>query len=706
MALTTPIVSSVAAFDATQSHTFSFFSVGGDQINGNTLTIVDSRNNNIIYRNTIESFAKEHTIPANTLQNGKYYLYYFTTYNDITGQTSLESNKIGFYCYTTPVVSITNFPTDSVIRNAVYEFDISYFQNEGELLNSLTVELYDGLNQLIETSDNLSQILKYTYSGFTDNTDYSIKIIAVTIENTIVETNLQSFRVIYDGLTLHADLEVNSLCDLGYNQITSNLIAIDGKTDGSVTYVEDSLFDQIMTVLPQVGSDIEKPYCATQILWGEGFSIPRSFSFAIWFYVRNLGLIANILKDVNPSLLNGYSLRLKRGIPKGTDTVKDYVELLGAINGMVTVRQFSNFVDPLNEGSLAMLWVQKDVNDEYTVTLRTLQQTTTANTKLEWGTQNISYGTISNTKYEDHVDSIVDTSIAFARNMDSLFPMNTVKICNGKYDNIYMSKNGTEEIFDGYVDGHYALPDWNIDTVMMCSFNYTINAGLVDFNVSEIESIKIKRRKKGTNTWLTIYKQDVHTADDLNVAIKDSIVPKGITQEYAIVPVKIGGIEGEYIVVETTPWWNGVFITINDNVYKLYNGVSYGSLKKNKQVGEFVPLSQPYPIEVQNGACKYDSGSVSGGLYGYNYEATRRIDRADVIKQTQDILDDLHSNSAIGITDWNGNVWLARTNTTPSVTFVQSSGNGICNLSFDFVEQGKYDNQEDLYENGLVDTLF
>lgn len=57
------------------------------------------------------------------------------------------------------------------------------------------------------------------------------------------------------------------------------------------------------------------------------------------------------------------------------------------------------------------------------------------------------------------------------------------------------------------------------------------------------------------------------------------------------------------------------------------------------------------------------------------------------------------------IKDWNGYIILGQIVGDPTMTFDQNYGNGMGNISFSFVEQGKWDNQQDLYELGIVDTL-
>jgi hypothetical protein len=57
------------------------------------------------------------------------------------------------------------------------------------------------------------------------------------------------------------------------------------------------------------------------------------------------------------------------------------------------------------------------------------------------------------------------------------------------------------------------------------------------------------------------------------------------------------------------------------------------------------------------------------------------------------------------IKDWNGNIHVVRFTGSPTVSYTNAYGNGITQVTANWIEQGQYDNQEDLYNSGLVDVL-
>ena len=54
------------------------------------------------------------------------------------------------------------------------------------------------------------------------------------------------------------------------------------------------------------------------------------------------------------------------------------------------------------------------------------------------------------------------------------------------------------------------------------------------------------------------------------------------------------------------------------------------------------------------------------------------------------------------ITDWNGNAIMFKLISSPTISYNSSYGNGITTVAFSWVEQGKYNNEEDLRRNNFI----
>ena len=275
--LTTPILYSQAAFDATQAHTFTFNVVGGEQVTQNKLVITNLSTSEIAYQAVQTTYKFEHILPANTLTNGVYYSAYVITYN-ANGAASSQSNSIQFYCYSTPSFAFSNLPINNVITNSSYNFQATYNQTEGELLNSYVFTLYDAQRIQIATSDTQyvgatttpPTIVAYQFTGFVDRTSYYIRAIGQTAQGTQVDTGLIAISVLYTVPSLFSVIELNNNCSGGYVIVRSNLIEIGSESNPTPpNYVDDNTAVDVRNN----GQYVE---------WNSGFELNGDFTASLW----------------------------------------------------------------------------------------------------------------------------------------------------------------------------------------------------------------------------------------------------------------------------------------------------------------------------------------------------------------------------------------------------------------------------------------
>lgn len=226
MAVTTPVLNPVAAFDATQDMTFTFTSVGGNQVVANRLTIRNATTLEILYDEPAQSFALEHALPANTLLNGLYYQATVIAY-DSTGAASASSAAIQFYCFSAPTFAFANLTSGDSITTSTYSFIAQYEQLENELLNQYSFILYDSTDKQLSTSGVQyvgstslpPTLVVWTVNGLDDNTDYKIVVNGVTVYGTQITTGVVSFSVRYDAPEVPIPIELTNKCDEGYVQV-------------------------------------------------------------------------------------------------------------------------------------------------------------------------------------------------------------------------------------------------------------------------------------------------------------------------------------------------------------------------------------------------------------------------------------------------------------------------------------------------------
>lgn len=281
MALSKPILYTVSAFDATQPHTFYFNVIGGNQPVANRLVIRNNATNAVVYDKRQDTYRYEHTVLENLLTNGTYYNAVITTF-DSSGAESPQSNTIQFWCYSQPTLTFTNIPAQNVIENSSFNFEFTYAQAQGELLNTYTVNLYNASRSLVSTSGPLYPDrsltpplnLSYLFTGFDDNNTYFIEVNGSTVENTSVTTGQVQITVKYLKPEIFAIVELTNNCQRGYISIKSNMVLIEGESNPDPPiYIADKEVD-----LTADGSWVR---------WRQGYAIPADWTAKVWFRKPN-----------------------------------------------------------------------------------------------------------------------------------------------------------------------------------------------------------------------------------------------------------------------------------------------------------------------------------------------------------------------------------------------------------------------------------
>ena len=110
-----------------------------------------------------------------------------------------------------------------------------------------------------------------------------------------------------------------------------------------------------------------------------------------------------------------------------------------------------------------------------------------------------------------------------------------------------------------------------------------------------------------------------------------------------------------------------------------------------------------YPIIVSNAELDYKSGTLSGTVITPSEDATKIWDLNNNIKLQNSLLDFLVNKKAKIYKDWMGNSYLILIVEDVSLAPNNNVNGRLADISFSFVEIGNAENQNDLYENGLID---
>lgn len=275
----------------------------------------------------------------------------------------------------------------------------------------------------------------------------------------------------------------------------------------------------------------------------------------------------------------------------------------------------------------------------------------------------------------------------------------TIRLTNAIFDHMNVTK-------DTSLEYNTTIPtDWDYDTVLDVDFEGNLNASNVEFEISQISALKVKRREKGELNWLTLKTINIDgDVSKMNFTIIDKLNAYDIEYEYALVPV-MSGVEGNYIIQSILSKFNGVFVLDNQQTFKFFYDVQYGTNARNQSVSSFTPLGKKYPVIVSNGILSYDNGTLSATILNDDFETTGILNPVAIVKKKELLKDFLTNKKAKILKDWNGNLWLIFVSSSPKVTYKAGAGMKIPSIQFDWIEIGDSNNQIDLYNAGFLEEV-
>lgn len=275
----------------------------------------------------------------------------------------------------------------------------------------------------------------------------------------------------------------------------------------------------------------------------------------------------------------------------------------------------------------------------------------------------------------------------------NLVNIESIKLENGIYDHF----NITKDVNFPYITTYPS--SWDLNTQIDADFNGNINAGNIDYIVTQISAIKIKRRKKGTFDWYTLYNIPINNPKEIDFVRYDYLAQNDTEYEYAIVPI-IGNVEGEYSINSIKSNFYGIFITDGENSYKFKENASYSNNERVHLTATYEPYGSKYPVVISNGQLSYDKGTVGGSII--ILDKNEELDRKETSERLQAIKNFLTTPSAKILKDFNGNIWLVALSDNLPITYYSEVGMGFARVDFNWSEIGDANNGQDLYDNNLI----
>ena len=121
-------------------------------------------------------------------------------------------------------------------------------------------------------------------------------------------------------------------------------------------------------------------------------------------------------------------------------------------------------------------------------------------------------------------------------------PITEIKLTNGTFDHLYVSKNAEEPIESTH-------NEWNGDTLLSAPFDDSLDAGNSGFSLRNTDIMVVKCREKGSMDWMTIHTKTINTIDDFKMLYFYRYA-RGDTDYEFMLASTCNGIENSYVTKE------------------------------------------------------------------------------------------------------------------------------------------------------------
>ena len=259
-----PQIKNISPFDATKDYDLSIM-WAGDMAYKNRLIIYDNDTLVTIYDKTITTFYLRHTIPANTLINGKKYLAQVQVFNR-TNEASPLSDKLLFSVLKTPTFYFKNINNGDLVNNSSLTASVHYEQENWELIGSYKFYLYDSLKQLLLESETYTEQdnILYTYRGLENSTSYFVRCKGITVNGMDIDTGYIQITVNFVNPSKYSKIYATNFPDKGYNTYETNVKII--QYNGDKKYKFENGFIDLTD---------------NEITYDEGFNIATDFTLMV-----------------------------------------------------------------------------------------------------------------------------------------------------------------------------------------------------------------------------------------------------------------------------------------------------------------------------------------------------------------------------------------------------------------------------------------
>lgn len=346
----------ILPFDASLGTTIKF-AWNGNQVLKNRCIIRENETNKLVYDNTITSYTLEHPIDLTRLKtaltNGKKYNAYITVFDKSGIESDLQSPGSAFLCLKTPVFHFVQI--EKTLVSSTHTFSLTYSQENGELLNSWSINIYSRDHALLSTSgvtyatDNLS----YSFSGFNDKAEYYVRGLGQTVNGMELDTGFIGFSVHYDVFNVFSMLELANIKKSGAIYVKSNIVTAKGYPDKEpASYIKNEYID----------------LRNNRITFKDGFLLDQDYTFVCVFYGMNANQELICFYNEDPAKLTA-TVTYRTG-KLGSTTAQGCFELKIVSNGVASVYYSNKITVPSGTDRIGIIIYRR--NGYYSIKIKNL----------------------------------------------------------------------------------------------------------------------------------------------------------------------------------------------------------------------------------------------------------------------------------------------------------------------------------------------
>lgn len=241
------VIYPITPFDVAKGTTIRF-SWHGAQAVKNRCIIRGKDNSKQVYDQTINSFKLEHTIQMEhaSLVNGEEYVAYIIVYDRDNNPSDIQSLGQQFLCLKTPTFEFANVTNNQVINSSSLEAQLTYVQENGELLDSWSISLstHDGTEIDSSGLKYGTENMTHLFARLDNNTEYILRAQGQTVNGMMMDTGYVFFTAVYEIPNIFSEIEAINRPKIGAIQIRSNVRSVQGFLDhGEPEFLEDEYLD-------------------------------------------------------------------------------------------------------------------------------------------------------------------------------------------------------------------------------------------------------------------------------------------------------------------------------------------------------------------------------------------------------------------------------------------------------------------------------